>query len=50
MNFQSSIYKNYPQGKEDNTHLRYLGAKLVCSLIRNELNKMKDLKELVNNN
>lgn len=37
MYFDKGIYKNYPEGKTDNTHLRYDGAVLYASLIAKEL-------------
>ena len=33
MNFDSNIYPNYKEGKEDNTHFRYDGAKVICEFI-----------------
>lgn len=46
MNFDPNIYENYPEGKEDNTHLRYEGAKFVCDLIVPELKKHPELAKL----
>ena len=37
-------YKNYPEGKEDTTHLTYLGALNICELAVPELAKIKELK------
>lgn len=37
MNFPAGVYHNYPEGKEDNTHLRYEGAIRFASLIIEEL-------------
>lgn len=37
MVFPAGVYANYPQGKEDNTHLRYLGAVKFCGLIADGL-------------
>lgn len=37
MNFPSGMYENYPDGKEDNTHLRPEGARWVSHLIAREL-------------
>lgn len=37
MYFDKGLYKNYPEGKTDNTHLRYDGAVLYASLIAKEL-------------
>jgi hypothetical protein len=39
MNFDKNIYPNYPEGKEDNTHLREKGARMVCELLVKELAK-----------
>lgn len=33
MYFDENLYKNYPEGKKDNTHLRYEGAVLYAGLI-----------------
>lgn len=33
MVFPAGVYDNYPEGKEDNTHLRYLGAVKFCGLL-----------------
>ena len=33
MYFDENIYKNYPEGKQDNTHLRYEGAVMYAGLI-----------------
>lgn len=33
MNFGPGIYPNYPNGKEDNTHLRPEGANLIANMI-----------------
>jgi lysophospholipase L1-like esterase len=40
MNFDSGLYKNYPEGKDDNTHLREDGAVLYAGLVA------KGLKDL----
>lgn len=37
MNFSGGIYPNYPDGDEDNTHLRPLGAKTIATMIYNSL-------------
>ncbi len=47
MNFDKNIYPNYPEGKEDNTHLREKGARMVCSLLKEELTKIPSLKDLL---
>lgn len=46
MNFGPNIYKNYPDGKEDNSHLREKGAREVCSILTNEMKKVPELKGL----
>ena len=33
MNFGPGLYPNYPNGKEDNTHLRPEGAELIANMI-----------------
>ncbi len=33
MYFDENLYKNYPEGKQDNTHLRYEGAVMYAGLI-----------------
>lgn len=40
MNFPSGQYPNYPEGKEDNTHLRYEGAICFAGIIAEELKKL----------
>ena len=55
MNFAPGLYENYPEGKEDNTHLRPEGAKLIDTIVLKQLVKdnhylktiIKD--ELINN-
>lgn len=47
MNFDKNIYVNYMNGKEDNTHLREKGARMVCELLCDELVKNSSLKHLV---
>ena len=39
MNFAPGIYENYPEGKEDNTHLRPEGSKLIVSIILRQIIK-----------
>ena len=41
MNFGPNIYNNYLDGKEDNTHLRYEGALLICQMIVDQFSKTK---------
>lgn len=47
MNFDSNIYPNYFEGKEDNTHLREKGARFICNLIIKEIKKIKELDDLI---
>lgn len=37
MNFKPNIYKNYPEGKIDNTHLTTKGAKAVCKILVSQI-------------
>ncbi len=39
MNFAPGLYPNYPEGKNDNTHFREKGAKMVCDILTQELKK-----------
>lgn len=40
MNFPAGLYDNYPEGKTDNTHLRYEGAIRFAGIIAEELKKL----------
>ena len=40
MNFAPGLYDNFPEGKEDNTHLRYPGAVKYAGMIAEELKKL----------
>ncbi|MBR6642440.1 MAG: rhamnogalacturonan acetylesterase [Lachnospiraceae bacterium] len=40
MNFPAGVYPNYPEGKEDNTHLRPEGALFFAGIIAKELRKL----------
>jgi lysophospholipase L1-like esterase len=40
MYFDENIYKNYPEGKKDNTHLRYEGAVMYAGLIAKGLSEL----------
>ncbi|MBQ9120523.1 MAG: rhamnogalacturonan acetylesterase [Lachnospiraceae bacterium] len=40
MNFSAGLYENYPEGKTDNTHLRYEGALKFAGMIAEELKKL----------
>lgn len=47
MNFNKSEYPNYPEGKNDNTHLRMEGANLIANLFIKELERLNHpLKEI----
>lgn len=47
MNFDKNIYPNYPEGKEDNTHLREKGARMVLELLSSEMKKHGILAKLL---
>ena len=40
MNFPAGEYPNFPEGKEDNTHLRPEGAMLFAGILAGELKKL----------
>ena len=40
MYFEKDEYSNYPDGKHDNTHLRFDGAYLISKIVINELEKI----------
>lgn len=40
MNFPAGLYENYPNGKEDNSHLRPEGAIFFAGMIASELEKL----------
>ena len=40
MYFEEGEYKNYPEGKTDNTHLRYDGAVMYAGLIARGLKEL----------
>lgn len=40
MNFPAGMYENYPNGKEDNSHLRPEGAMFFAGIIAKELKKL----------
>lgn len=40
MNFDKGIYENYPDGKDDDTHLRYDGAVMYAGLIAKGLEEL----------
>ncbi len=45
MNFDAGIYEHYPEGKDDNTHLRYQGAVVYAKLIADGLKKFGGIYE-----
>ena len=47
MNFDKGMYKNYPDGKNDDTHLREKGARKVVLLIIEEIKKIPQLREIL---
>lgn len=48
MYFDKNLYKNYPEGKADNTHLRYEGAVMYAGLIARGLRELGGIyKELL---
>lgn len=48
MFFDAGIYENYPEGKQDNTHLRYDGALMYAGLIAKGLYELGGIyKELI---
>ena len=40
MNFPGGLYHNYPNGKEDNSHLRPEGAMYFAGMLAEELKKL----------
>lgn len=45
MNFPAGQFPNYPDGREDNTHLRYEGAMLFAGIIAGELKNLGGIYE-----
>ena len=45
MNFPAGLYPNFPDGKEDNSHLRPEGAMYFAGIIANELKKLGGIYE-----
>lgn len=45
MNFPQGCYSNYPQGKEDNSHLRPEGATFFAGILAEELRKLGGIYE-----
>lgn len=44
MTFKENIYPNYMEGKQDHTHLREKGAKVVVKFVKEELSKLRFAK------
>ncbi|WP_147613636.1 rhamnogalacturonan acetylesterase [Treponema pectinovorum] len=42
MNFDAGLYQNYPEGKNDDSHLRSDGAYAICKLFVSDVLKNKD--------
>lgn len=49
MYFDEGIYTNYPNGKKDNTHLRYEGAMWIINLLKEEMKKDNVLQNILKN-
>ncbi len=47
MNFGPGLYENYPEGNEDDTHLRPEGAEWVASLIFDALSMLSERPEFI---
>lgn len=47
MNFEGGLYKYYPDGKSDNSHLRYDGAYLFAGMVAEGLKKLGGVYEAV---
>ena len=47
MNFGPGLYENYPEGNEDDTHLRPEGAEWVASLIFDVLSMLPERPEFI---
>lgn len=45
MNLEKDLYKNYKDGKVDNTHLQYAGAVAFAEIVANELRKLGGIYE-----
>ena len=48
MRFPAGIYENYPEGMEDDTHLRQKGGELIRDLFINEIKDNEKMKEYLN--
>lgn len=47
MYFEKEIYSNYPDGKKDNTHLRYEGAMWIIDILKTEIKKDNKLQKIL---
>ena len=45
MNFGKNLYPNYPDGDNDDTHLRPEGAKIIARMIYDEIKKIEDIPD-----
>ena len=45
MNFDAGVWENFPEGKADNTHLTFTGAKLYAEMLSEELRKKGGIYE-----
>ena len=48
MNFDAGVYPNYPEGKDDNTHLRMKGAEKIAAIFLAQIKNNKKFEELLN--
>ena len=47
MHFGPGLYENYPEGDEDDTHLRPEGAEWISSLLYKALSSLSDKPEFI---
>ena len=48
MNFDAGIYENYPEGMDDNTHLRMKGAELISEIFIEQVKNNRKFEGLLN--
>jgi hypothetical protein len=48
MNFDAGIYPNYPEGMNDNTHLRMKGAEKIAGIFLKQIRNNKRFEGLIN--
>ena len=48
MNFDAGIYPNYPEGMDDNTHLRMKGAELISEIFIEQVRNNRKFEGLLN--